>query len=113
MVEEGDQFGDAGLVQFGYLEPGLASERRYAEAIGLLSLWPEGESLLHHAAAHGVGVVSWPGAYSRDALASCTRRCRLVRINSRFSGSSTWLVSALVAHELKHAADDRAGLVNH
>jgi hypothetical protein len=109
--ERDQQHGDD-LVQFSYLEPGLASESRYAEAVSLLSLWPEGQFLLHQAALHGVAVVSWPDAYNGNSLANYTPRFRLVRISTRFASSPTWLLSSILAHELKHAADDRAAVVN-
>src|SRR5256885_1064590 len=70
--QEHDQAPSDDLVQFSYLEPGMATESRYAEAIALLSLWSEGQFLLHQAAVHGVAVVTWSDGLSGAALASYT-----------------------------------------
>src|SRR5438128_8119916 len=100
--QERTQLQQADLAQFSFLEPGLATEQRYAEAIRLLWLWPEGQFLVHQAALHGVAVVTWPDAYSSNSLASYMPRHRVVRLNGRFAGSPTWMLAGVLAHELKH-----------
>jgi hypothetical protein len=35
---------------------------------------------------------------------------RAISVNPRFTQTSTWMVADLLAHELKHAADARAGV---
>jgi hypothetical protein len=95
-------------VQYSFLAPGLATEYRFVEAIWMIWQWPDGKFLLREAAAHGVRIVSAP--FPVAALASYRTIDRVVRVNEKFDETSTWMLADIMAHELKHAADDRAGV---
>jgi hypothetical protein len=95
------------LVQYAFVGPGLVTEYRFIEAIWLLWQWPEGKTLLREAAAHGVKIVAAPR--QGGAFASYNSSRRQVTVEQDSVEASTWMVTAVLAHELKHAADDRAG----
>ena len=94
-------------VQYAFLAPGLVTEYRFIEAIWMLWQWPEGKFLLQQAAEHGVSIKAEP--FPVAALAYYRPADRGIRVNDRFDETSTWMVADILAHELKHAADDRAG----
>jgi hypothetical protein len=95
-------------VQYKFLGPGLVTQSRFIEAIWLLWQWPEGQFLLREASAHGVRIGAVP--IPVPAFAAYSERDRAIVLNRRFSETSTWMVADVLAHELKHAADDRAGV---
>lgn len=98
------------FVQYRFLEPGLVTERRYDEAVRLLWQWPEGKFLLDQAAGHAVPIVTAPASSLRGAFAAFSPERNFIAVNRQFTETSTWMVADLMAHELKHAADDRAGV---
>jgi hypothetical protein len=96
------------LVQFSFLPPGFVAEARFIEAIGLLWQWPEGQALLGQAADHGVIVVA--ADLQRSAFAAYQASTHLLAVNVAFAETSTWMVSDMLAHELRHVADQQAGI---
>ncbi|MBI4493059.1 MAG: hypothetical protein HY690_09720 [Chloroflexi bacterium] len=100
---------DAQLVQYQFVGPGLVTEQRFAEVARLLWQWSEGRFLLGEAAAHHVAIVTLPDSMSSLAYAAYIPQYRVVFVNRRFTAAPTWMVAAVLAHELKHAADHRAG----
>jgi hypothetical protein len=96
------------LVQYKFIAPGLVTESKFIEAVWLLWQWPEGQFLLREAAAHGVRIVAVPIPVA--AFAAYLKPERAIFVNKRFAEASTWMVADVLAHELKHAADDRAGV---
>ncbi len=95
---------DNGWTQFRYIGPGLVTEGRFAEAIALLWLWPDGRELLQSAADHGVVIYSSP-EIARRAFAAYRPANRSLLVNPSFTEVSTWLLADVLAHELRHAAD--------
>ena len=95
---------DSAWLQFRYIGPGLVTESRFAEAISLLWLWPEGRDLLQTAADHGVAIYSSP-EIARRAFAAYRPANRTLLVNPSFTEVSTWLLADVVAHELRHASD--------
>jgi hypothetical protein len=95
-------------IQFRYIGPGLVTEGRFAEAISLLWLWPEGQELLQTAANHGVIIYSSP-EIARRAFAAYRPADRTLMVNPSFTEVSTWLLADVVAHELRHASDHATG----
>lgn len=95
------------MVQYRFLGPGFAGERRYAEAILLLWQWPEGKTLLTEASAHGVRLTSARPEQFGEAFAAYTPRLRQIRVNPSYAEASTWMVADVIAHELQHALDHR------
>jgi hypothetical protein len=95
---------DEAPLQFRYIGPGLVTEGRFAEAISLLWLWPEGRELLQTAADHGVIIYSSP-EIARRAFAAYRPADRTLLVNPSFTEVSTWLLADVVAHELRHASD--------
>jgi hypothetical protein len=90
--------------------PGLTSERRYGEAIRLLSIWPEGLQLLTSAGLHGVKIVTLPEAGLSGAVASYRPSVRQISIAGDYIETSTWMIADSLAHELKHAKNHRDGV---
>ena len=84
------------------------TESRFAEAIGLLWLWPEGRELLQTAANHGVAIAS-SQSIARRAFAAYVPAERTLLVNPNFTEVSTWLLADVLAHELRHAADHATG----
>lgn len=97
------------LVQFEFLGPGLVAEYRFAQAVWLLWQWSEGQFLLREGAAHGVAIFSAPFAAANFADYAPVQR--VIHISPDFTSTSTWMLADLLAHELKHAADSRAGVL--
>jgi hypothetical protein len=95
---------DGSPVQFRYIGPGLVTEGRFAEAIALLWLWPEGRDLLQTAADNGVMIYSSP-EIARRAFAAYRPANRSLMVNPGFTEVSTWLLADVLAHELRHASD--------
>jgi hypothetical protein len=96
-------------VEFAAVGPGFVSEARYAEAVNLIWQWPEGRFLLNEAARHGVKLRTASSLQFPTAAATYGPSLRLILINPRFVKTSTWMLAGLTVHELKHAADHRAG----
>jgi hypothetical protein len=95
---------DTDWLQFKYIGPGLVTEGRFAEAIALLWVWPEGRQLLETAANHGVAIYS-SQEIARRAFAAYRPADRTLMVNPNFTEVSTWLLADVLAHELRHAAD--------
>ena len=96
-------------IQYRFLGPGFVTEYRFAEAVGLLWQWPEGKDLLRAAADHGVTVIASP-RIPRAAFAGYAPPFQTIVFNPQFTETSTWMVASVLAHELKHAMDDRGGV---
>lgn len=101
------QLNDA--VQYSFIGPGLVTEARFIEAIWLLWQWPQGRALLIDAADHGVQIAAASGIGARFAYYRASNR--EVVVNRQFTDAATWMVADILAHELTHAADDRAGVL--
>ncbi len=99
---------DGSPLQFRYIGPGLLTEARFAEAIGLLWVWPEGRQLLQTAADHGVAIYS-SQEIARRAFAAYRPANRTLLVNPSFTEVSTWLLADVLAHELRHASDHATG----
>jgi hypothetical protein len=99
---------DSNWLQFRYIGPGLVTEGRFAEAIALLWLWPDGRQLLETAANHGVAIYS-SKEIARRAFAAYRPADRTLLVNPNFTEVSTWLLADVLAHELRHAADHALG----
>jgi hypothetical protein len=99
---------DSNWTQYKYIGPGLVTEGRFAEAIALLWLWPDGHDLLTTAADHGVLIYSSP-EIARRAFAAYRPANRSLMVNPSFTEVSTWLLADVLAHELRHAADHATG----
>ncbi|MGE3912618.1 MAG: DUF6782 family putative metallopeptidase [Chloroflexota bacterium] len=95
---------DTSWLQFRFIGPGLVTESRFVEAIGLLWLWPEGRELLQTAADHGVAIAS-SQEIARRAFAAYRPADRTLLVNPNFTEVSTWLLADVIAHELRHASD--------
>ena len=95
---------ESAWLQFRYIGPGLVTEARFAEAISLLWLWPDGRELLQTAAEHGVAIYSSP-EIARRAFAAYRPANRTLLVNPSFTEVSTWMLADVIAHELRHAAD--------
>ena len=80
------------------------TEGRFAEAIALLWIWPEGRELLQTAADNGVVIYSSP-EIARRAFAAYRPANRTLLVNPQFTEVSTWLLADVLAHELRHASD--------
>lgn len=99
---------DGSPLQYKFIGPGLVTEARFAEAISLLWLWPEGRELLQTAAEHGVAIYNSP-EIARRAFAAYRPANQTLLINPNFSEVSTWLLADVIAHELRHASDHATG----
>jgi hypothetical protein len=99
-----DEVQDDSPIQFRFIGPGLVTEGRFAEAISVLWIWPEGREMLQTAANHGVAIYSSP-EIARRAFAAYRPMNRTLLINPNFTEVSTWLLADVLAHELRHAAD--------
>lgn len=99
---------DSNWLQFKYIGPGLVTEGRFAEAIALLWIWPEGRELLTTAANHGVAIYS-SQEIARRAFAAYRPADRTLMVNPNFTEVSTWLLADVLAHELRHASDHATG----
>lgn len=97
------------LVEYRFA-PGLVSERRLIEAIWLLWQWPEGKDLLRDGGASGVIIVTVSADVLPESFASYNSVFKRIRVSRRFAETSTWMLADVLAHELKHASDDRGGL---
>jgi hypothetical protein len=98
------------LVGFSYA-PGLVADAKFVEALNLLQQWPEGRFLLAEAGRHGVDItVGYPPGGGPNAIGSYTTGIRQIAVRPDYVDISTVLLAAVLAHELKHADDDRAGL---
>jgi hypothetical protein len=106
---EWNELQSADLVEYRFA-PGLVSEARYIEAIWLLWQWPQGKDLLREAGSNNVRIVTVePGALP-EAYASYSPFFNRIRVSRDFTEVSTWMLTDVLAHELKHASDDLHGL---
>lgn len=99
---------DGSALQFRYIGAGLVTEARFAEAISLLWVWPQGRELLQTAANHGVAIYS-SQEIARRAFAAYRPANRTLLVNPSFTEVSTWLLADVLAHELQHASDHATG----
>ena len=100
----------AGRCQYAFLSRSFVTDCALAEAVVNAALWPEGKALLEDAAAWGVTIRVVPQAsLPRDAGAVYQSGARQVLIGDRWYRLSTWMVSAIVVHELRHARQDQQG----
>jgi hypothetical protein len=97
------------LVEYRFA-PGLVTERRFIEAIWLLWQWAEGKELLRDAGANRVFITTVTAEDLPESFASYNRALNRIRVSARFTSTSTWMLADILAHELKHASDDRLGL---
>ncbi|HLZ30142.1 MAG TPA: hypothetical protein VKV73_22700 [Chloroflexota bacterium] len=97
------------FVQYAFVGPGLETERRFIEAIWWVWQWPEGQGILKDAGAHGLAITTASQA-DGVAFAGFNPTRRVIQVNPDFTEASTWMVADVLAHEMKHAADDSAGL---
>jgi hypothetical protein len=103
---EWNELQDTAYVQYAAVGDGFATERRFDEAVSLLSQWPEGKELLRSANRGHVAVVTGnPKGY-----ASYRAAFSLITVSQQFTEVSTWMLADVLAHELRHAADDATGL---
>jgi hypothetical protein len=93
------------LVSLNLTERPLTAESRYHEALQLLWGWDEGKELLTHGSEYGVAVVS--GLFPREptAIASYSTARRAVQINPRYAQAATWMLAAVISHEMRHISD--------
>ena len=101
---EWNDISDSQPLQYRYIGAGLVTEGRFAEAISLLWVWPEGRELLQTAADSGVAIYSSP-EIARRAFAAYRPANRTLLVNPQFTEVSTWLLADVLAHELRHASD--------
>jgi hypothetical protein len=90
--------------------PGLVFESRFIEAIGLIWQWAEGKELIRDAAADQVFIVAVPEDVLPTSFAAYVPSLQGIGVSRRFTETSTWMISDVLAHELKHASDARQGL---
>jgi hypothetical protein len=101
------------LVQYEFLGPGLVTEARYAEAVGLLWEWPEGRDLLSQASEqHEINVVTVVGFAPANVYAHYQPGDTSVRFGSAIADGPTWLVATVLVHELTHATDEEIQFSN-
>jgi hypothetical protein len=103
-----DDVASSQRVQFAFLQPGLVAEQRFVEVVWLLWHWPEGQTLLSNAAEDGLTIRTLASDQLVDAFAAYSPPARSVFVNREFTAAATWMVADVLAHELKHAADDAA-----
>lgn len=101
----------SGLARFDLTGLPLTVEERYMEAVHLLWAWDEGQSLLRDGSEFGVVIQS--GVFEREptAIASYTTSRRQIQINPRYARAATWMLAAVLAHELRHISDAHRRLV--
>lgn len=95
-------------IQYEFLGTGLTTDARYIEAIWLLSRWEEGASLLGDANDFTVSITVVPNNDEFDGAYS-PRLHRIVVVADLAKGP-TWLVALVIAHELRHAQEQKAGV---
>jgi hypothetical protein len=83
----------------------LTAESRYHEALQVLWGWDEGKEILTHGSLYGVAILS--GLFPREptAIASYSTARRSVQINPRYAQAATWMLAAVISHELRHISD--------
>ncbi len=93
------------LVPFGLTRAPLTVESRYLEALHVLWSWEEGQALLGEGSEFGVSIMSGLFAREPTAIASYNSARRSIQINPRYAQAATWMVAAVLSHELQHIAD--------
>ena len=93
------------LVQFSLTERPLTVESRYQEALQVVWRWDEGKELLTDGSQFGVVILS--GIFVREptAIASYSTARRHIQINPRYARAATWMLAAVMSHELRHISD--------
>ncbi|MFN0069862.1 MAG: hypothetical protein ACKVVP_00050 [Chloroflexota bacterium] len=97
------QSGD--LAQFAHTQSPLTVEARYLEALNLLWEWNEGQELIRNGSDFGVIIES--GVFDREptAIASYNTSRRRISINPGYAPAATWMLAAVLSHELRHISD--------
>ena len=95
----------ADLASFNLTARPLTAESRYHEALQVLWRWDEGKELLTNGSEYGAAVVS--GLFPREptAIASYNTARRSVQINPRYVEAATWMIAAVISHEMRHISD--------
>jgi hypothetical protein len=93
------------LVSFGGTSTPLTVESRYLEALHVLGTWEEGEALLGEGSKFGVSIMSGLFAREPTAIASYNSARRSIQVNPRYAQAATWMLAAVLSHELQHIAD--------
>ena len=106
---EWNELQEDNLVQYRFLKPRFVTEARFIEAVWMLWAWPEGQQLLLDAADSGVMVVT-SSSPDTGIFAAYIPSLTGIQMNRRFVEGSTWMIADVLAHELKHASDDKLGL---
>ncbi|MGD9890082.1 MAG: hypothetical protein AB7R89_03500 [Dehalococcoidia bacterium] len=100
----------AGRCRYAFLPQTLVTDCALVEAVVNTALWPVGRTLLEEAAAGGVTLRVVPQAsLPANAIAVYRSDGRQILIGDRYHRLSTWMVSAIVVHELWHARQHRQG----
>ena len=95
------------LVPFVATETPMTVESRYVEALQVLRSWDEGQDLLRQGSEFGVSVRSGVFETEPTAVASYSTSRRTIQINPRYARAATWMLAAVVSHELRHISDAR------
>jgi hypothetical protein len=93
------------LVSFTMTGRPLTAEARYHEALRVLWGWDEGKELLRHGSEFGVAVLSGIFAREPSAIASYSTARRSIQINPRYAQAATWMLAAVISHEMRHISD--------
>jgi hypothetical protein len=93
------------LVSFNMTGRPLTAESRYHEALQVLWGWDEGKELLGNGSEFGVAVLSGIFAREPSAIASYSTARRSIQINPRYAQAATWMLAAVIAHEMRHISD--------
>ena len=95
------------LVPFPVTDTPMTVESRYVEALQVLWSWDEGKDLLNQGSEFGVSVRSGIFETEPTAIASYSTSRRSIQINPRYARAATWMLAAVVSHELRHISDAR------
>ncbi|HEX3246195.1 MAG TPA: hypothetical protein VHX16_12385 [Chloroflexota bacterium] len=95
------------LVSFAVTRTPMTVESRYVEALQVLWSWDEGEDLLTQGSEFGVSVRSGIFETEPTAIASYSTSRRTIQINPRYARAATWMLAAVISHELRHISDAR------
>jgi hypothetical protein len=93
------------IVSFAGMGVGLVAESRFAEAVNLIRQWDDGSQLLTEAETFGLTIRT--GTFSKDptAIAAYNSSRHEIVFSPDYATSPTWMVAAVLTHELRHIAD--------